>query len=61
MENLLLELEVIADRISSGVNAVGLMTMGLDEAQSPYADGFHVIWSYLVEAEQDLQNCVNPK
>ena len=57
----LLELDVIADQISSGINAVGLMTMGLEEAQDPYADGFNVIWHYLVAAERDLQRYINSK
>ena len=61
MEESSLELEVIADRISGGVNAIGLMTIGLAQAHDPYADGFNVIWNYLVDAERDLQSCIKAK
>ncbi|RKI70502.1 hypothetical protein D7V91_02565 [bacterium 1xD42-67] len=51
----LIELEGPVRRISGGINAIGIMTMGLAQAADPYADGFHAVWNYLVDAERDLQ------
>lgn len=56
LKEALLELENPVHRISDGINAVGLMTMGLAEARDPYADGFNAIWNFLVDAERDFQN-----
>lgn len=60
---LLLELEEPARRLSSGINAVGIMAMGLTQAKDPYADGFFAIWNYLVDADRDFQkqveNCLS--
>lgn len=50
-----LDLQDTAGRISDGINAVGLMAMGLSMARDPYADGFNAVWNYLVDAERDLQ------
>lgn len=59
----ILALEEPACRISDGINAVGLMAMGLSMARDPYADGFNAVWNYLVDAERDLQRqlrvCLN--
>lgn len=54
----LLELEEPARRLSSGINAIGLMTLGLAQAKDPYAEGFHMVWSYLVDADRDFQEQV---
>ena len=43
-----LDLEVIATQI-------GIMTMGLEQLQSPYAGGFSAVWHYLSQANQELQ------
>jgi len=51
----LLNLERPACRINDGINAVGVMAMGLSMAKDPYADGFNAIWNYLVDANQDFQ------
>ena len=40
-----LDLEVIATQISDGINAIGIMTMGL----------FSAVWHYLSQAKQELQ------
>ena len=50
-----LDLEVIATQISDGINASGIMTMGLEQLQSPYAGGFSAVWHYLSQANQELQ------
>lgn len=54
----LLELEEPAIRISSGINAIGLMTLGLAQAKDPYAEGFHMVWTFLVDADRDFQKQV---
>lgn len=60
---MLLDLEVTANRINDGINAIGIMTMGLVQVRDPYADGFNVIWGYLVDAGRDFRNqlaaCLN--
>ena len=45
----------IVNRVSCGVNAVLLMTMGLNRASDPYADGFEAICDYLLQTDQALQ------
>lgn len=55
LQKLLLGLEEPASRIKGGINALGIMTMGLLQVHDPYADGFFTIWSCLVDAEQELQ------
>lgn len=50
-----INLKDAAGRISDGINAVGLMAMGLSMARDPYADGFNAVWNYLTDAEWDFQ------
>ena len=52
----IMELEGPISRISGGINAIGIMTMGLAQAADPYAEGFNAVWNYLVDAERDFQN-----
>lgn len=54
-QELLLAIEEPVNRISDGINAIGIMTMGLVQVKDPYADGFYAVWSYLVDAERDFQ------
>ncbi|MCI8303565.1 MAG: hypothetical protein HFF52_02950 [Lawsonibacter sp.] len=54
-QEFLVDMEEPIKRITDGINAVGIMTMGLAQVKDPYADGFYAIWNYLVDAEQDLQ------
>ena len=54
-KEILLDLEEPLDRLSCGVNAMGLMVLGLAQAHEPYADGFHAVWDYLRTAESDVQ------
>ena len=60
-----LYIENPAARISSGINAIGIMAMGLAQMKDPYADGFNAVWNYLTDAERDfqvqLQACLNAK
>lgn len=44
-----------ANHIHDGINAIGIMTMGLAQVRDPYADGFNAVWNYLIDAEQKLQ------
>ena len=50
-----LHLESPAARISGGIDAISIMTMGLAQVRAPYADGFNAVWNYLVDAERDFQ------
>lgn len=54
-KELLIEIEEPISRISNGINAIGVMTMGLAQAHDPYAGGFNAVWNYLIDAEQDFQ------
>ena len=59
----LIHLKDAAGYIHDGINAVGIMSMGLAQAKDPYADGFNAIWNYLADAEvnfqKQLQACLN--
>lgn len=63
LQELLVNLEDPVSRISGGINAIGIMTMGLAQAADPYTKGFDAVWNYLVDADRDLQkqikNCLN--
>ena len=54
-QEFLVDMEDPIKRITDGINAVGIMTMGLAQVKDPYADGFYAIWNYLVDAEQYFQ------
>lgn len=54
----LFDLEEPARRISSGINAIGIMAMGLVQAKDPYAEGFCSVWDYLDDADRDFQKRV---
>lgn len=43
----LLDLDVTVNQISSGINAVYLMSMGLDRTLDPCTDGFDAVCGYL--------------
>ncbi|WP_251319037.1 hypothetical protein [Flintibacter muris] len=60
-QELLMDLEAPVNRIRGGINAIGIMTMGLAQVQDPYTDGFNVVWNYLVDAERDLRRCIASK
>ncbi|USF28619.1 hypothetical protein N510_003583 [Firmicutes bacterium ASF500] len=59
----LLDLDAAANHISSIINAVDLMSAGLDRDDSPYAGGFFAVCRCLVQADQALreqvQKCLN--
>ncbi len=58
----LLDLDSAANRHSQGVNALGLMAMGLSQEDEQYADGFTVLYRYMLDANRDirkyLDNCL---
>ncbi len=58
----LLDLDSAVTRLSQGVNALGLMTMGLDREAEPYADGFEVLFRYMLDVNREirkyLDNCL---
>ena len=51
----LLELETAVYRMSKGVNAVQLMSLGLNRAIDPYAEDFGALCDYLTEADSVLR------
>lgn len=59
----LLELDTAVHRLSQGVNAVGVMSLGLMQARDPYADGFDAVYGCMVEADREvhrhLDACLN--
>lgn len=59
----LLELSEAAGQISRGVNAVALMSKGLNKTLDPFADGFGAISDYLITADRELRErldaCLN--
>jgi len=65
LQEALMSLEDPAGRINDGINAIGLMALGLSRALDPYADGLNAIWDYLDDANQDFQErfkaCLNQK
>jgi len=55
LQEALMDLEEPVRRINNGINAVGLMAMGLSRAKDPYSDGLNAIWDYLDDANRDFQ------
>ncbi len=58
----LLDLDSSVHELSRGVNALGLMADGLDQAMDPYADGFHALYACLDDADrrvrEQLKDCL---
>jgi len=58
----LLDLDSSVRELSWGVNALGLMADGLDQAMDPYADGFHALFACLDDADrkvrEQLRDCL---
>ena len=48
-------MDVTVNQISKGIDAVTLMSMGLDQTLAPYADGFDVACDYLAGASRTLR------
>lgn len=59
LQEALLDLDTAVHNISKGVNAVQLMSQGLDRALDPYADGFDALCDYLLEADRALRKQMN--
>ena len=55
LQDQLLELDAAVDKLSQGVNAVGLMSMGLVQMQNPYADSFCMLFHYMAEADRAVR------
>ena len=51
----LLELDTAAGRISRGINALEVMSLGLGQAHDPYADGFAELSINLNEADREVR------
>lgn len=55
LQQQLLDLDVTVNQISSGINAVYLMSMGLDRTLDPCTDGFDAVCGYLTDASRTLR------
>ena len=55
LQEQLLDLDVTVNRISRGIDAVALMSEGLDQDLDPRIDGFHAICEYLFDTGQTLR------
>ena len=51
----LIDLDTAVNRLSQGVNAVGLMSMGLLQARDPYADGLDLPYNCMAEADREVR------
>ncbi len=62
LQEKMLDLDSAVRNLSQGVNALGLMALGLDQAMDPYADGFNALYVYLEDADrkvwQLLKDCL---
>jgi len=58
----LLELDAAVRCLSQGVNALGLMALGLNQVADPYTTGFNALFCYMTDADQEvhqhLKNCL---
>ena len=59
LQEQLLDLDSTVNQISRGINAVTLMSTGLDRDLDPCIDGFDAICDYLTSASQTLQTQLN--
>jgi len=55
LQQQLLDLDETVNRISSGIHAVSLMSMGLDRTLDPCTDGFDAVCGYLTDASRTLR------
>ncbi len=55
----LLDLDSAIRNLSLGVNALGLMAVGLDQAMDPYAGGFYALLSYMEDADRKVRQQLN--
>ena len=53
--NMILDLEVPLRKLFCGINAIELMVQGMGEVGDPYKDGFHAVWDYLKDTEEEGQ------
>ena len=53
--DMILDLEVPLRKLFCGINAIELMVQGMGEVGDPYKDGFHAVWNYLKDAEEEVQ------
>lgn len=48
------DLAIAIRDVSQGINALGVMTLGLAQARDPYADGFNALYTYLFQADMNV-------
>lgn len=51
----LIDLDTAVNRLSQSVNAMGIMTLGLAQAQDPYADGLDLLSSCMIDADRAVR------
>ena len=51
----LYDLEEAIGHLSDGVNAVEVMSMGLEQMQDTHAGGLYAVWRYLDGANQEVR------
>ena len=47
-------LDSAIQNVSWGINALGIMSLGLSGAKDPYADGFNALYIYLLDTNKEL-------
>ena len=52
------ELEMAAQHISDGLEAIQVMVLGLDSVGNQYAGALSAIWKYLSDADLELKQCL---
>lgn len=55
----LLELGEAFDRLSCGLDVMKLMVLGLEDIQSPWADGFYAAWKGLDDVEKEIRRLLD--
>lgn len=54
LKETLLDLDTAVNRLSRGVNAVQVMSLGLNAAVTPYSEGLNVVCEYLIDADREV-------
>ncbi len=55
LQEQLLDLDMTVNRLSKGIHAVTLMSMGLNETRDPNLDGLDVVCDYLSDTGRTLR------
>ena len=58
-QSTIMELEERFNDLLEGLNAIELMVLGLAQAKDPYIAAFHVVWLYLKESADGIQELLS--